>query len=186
MSEETARLWEVLGTWFSGIGAFAAVIVSLYLARQQRVERLKITADIHQVAGWIDGKLPEMATITVTNHSQRRVTVNHVGWQIGFFRKRYFVQTIDRDGIPFTNDVPIDLEPGQVARFMADLHRRDWIGRMCWQLDGWLPALSAATLMATVGTTLGLMRRQAASRGLRTALVQELARQKAAGMTRPD
>lgn len=39
------RLWEVLGTWLSGVGALAAVVVSLGLSRTAAKPRLRIVAD---------------------------------------------------------------------------------------------------------------------------------------------
>src|SRR5215213_9868069 len=78
MSEEAARLWGVIGTWFSGIGSMLAVIVSLYLARRQDRVNLTVSAGIRQlVTPGERGAPPKFVAIRVVNRGYRRVTVSY-------------------------------------------------------------------------------------------------------------
>src|SRR5215210_1169995 len=121
MSEEAARLWGVIGTWFSGIGSMLAVIVSLYLARRQDRVNLTVSAGIRQlVTPGERGAPPKFVAIRVVNRGYRRVTVSHVGWRIGLLRKRNFVQLL-HPRHPMSSDIPVSLDQGEQANFFIPL-----------------------------------------------------------------
>lgn len=47
--EQQINIWNAVGTWLAGIATFAAVLVSLYLARKSERIRITATAGLRQV-----------------------------------------------------------------------------------------------------------------------------------------
>jgi len=79
MSKDT---WEFINTfapWLAAVATFAAVIVSLYLARRQDIH-LRVTVGIWKVAG---GPRPdeELVMVDVVNASQRPVRLEKLFWK---------------------------------------------------------------------------------------------------------
>jgi hypothetical protein len=89
MAHDPYRLWEVLGTWAAAIATFAAVLVSLWLARKAERPKLRVTVeamqlvDPAQITDPENVRLDEMPTkvfLVVTNIGMTRVRINSVGW----------------------------------------------------------------------------------------------------------
>lgn len=131
LPQEQWQLINSFAEWFSAVGTVAAVIVSLYLARQDQRVRLRITATIGNIFGdpTVDVKVDHL-WITVTNVGRRTAVLNSVAWRVGFlpaklsrFGRKYAIQNFD---LPNCTRLPAKLEDGDSASFMIPLDR--WLG----------------------------------------------------------
>lgn len=143
----------VIGTWVAGVATFAAVCVSLYLARRGERVQLKVVAGLRTIVG--GGTVPEEClAIEVTNLGGRPVTVNSVGWAAGRRKKRvYCMQLLSNR---WSAQYPIELPHGKSANFM--LLTRDsphWLTSYAnvWLKD--IPETELCTLVAQVHTSVG-------------------------------
>jgi hypothetical protein len=122
--------WQFINSfadWFSAFGTIAAVIVALYLARQDKRIRLLATAG-HRVIVSQGSKEPhpQYLTIRITNVGHRDVQVIGIGWRIGLFKKSYADQTIICDGISST--LPVRLSDGDEACYYFPLFNEiEWL-----------------------------------------------------------
>jgi hypothetical protein len=83
------RIWEVLGTWAAAVATFAAVIVSLRLARRAERPRLRVSVD-HRLlldpakfrdrANVRPDEMRDMVYFEAVNVGMTRVRINSVGW----------------------------------------------------------------------------------------------------------
>jgi len=94
----TTEEWKFINTfapWFSAIGTLLAVIVSLYLAHTSRRQKLKVSASIMQMltVGQKEDVYPEYVWLRATNIGHSKVKITNLGWHVGFFKKRTFLQT---------------------------------------------------------------------------------------------
>src|SRR4051794_17228391 len=124
--DQKIQIWNTVGTWLAGIATFAAVIVSLHLARRSERLKLKVLAGIRLVVGG-DGTPPEEhLNISVTHLGDRAVVVNTVGWAFGKRKERsYCIQTVS--GF-WTAQYPIELAFGKQASFMVSFaHTPTWL-----------------------------------------------------------
>lgn len=83
---ETIAFWEkisAIGQVAGAIATFAAVVVSLYIARRGRVPRLSLKVGERLTIG---GGLPEQRLLmfSVTNMGERPVYVRQLGWRNGW------------------------------------------------------------------------------------------------------
>jgi len=111
--------------WVSGIGTLLAVIVSLYLARQDSRIRLKLSAGLRQV--FTTGPAPpegrDFIVISVTNIGRRAASVTGLFWKSMLVRNFYAMQNPGR--APLSAQLPIRLQDGEGADFTIAL--RDFI-----------------------------------------------------------
>jgi hypothetical protein len=152
--DQQINVWNAVGTWLAGIATFAAVVVSLYLARKSERLRVKATAGLRQVFAGDGTPAEEHVQISVVNHGDRTVIVNSVGWKIGVSKNaRYCIQPVSGN---WTQDYPKQLAHGETGSFLVS----------CQATPGW-PAQFAKgfirdvspknlkTLRALVHTSLG-------------------------------
>jgi hypothetical protein len=122
--------WEFINTfapWFAAIGTLGAVIVSLYLARQDRRIKLKVSAGYRIIA--IPGERGESyLVIYIVNAGHRDAQVTGIGWKVGFINKKYG-QTIIING-PHSSPIPIRLKDGEEATYSIPLQ-----GETRWSED---------------------------------------------------
>lgn len=117
--DQWLQVLNVLGTWVAGLATFAAVVVSLWLARQQGRVRLKVIAAVMFVFNRDGTKHLECIGYRVINLGDRAVTINTIGWAVGKGKAKRFaaIDTDDRLGaIP-----PKRLEQGESTVFMVEL-----------------------------------------------------------------
>lgn len=137
--------WQFINSfagWFSAFGTIGAVIVALYLTRQDKRIRLRVTAG-HRVivSQGLKGPPPQYLAIRITNVGHRDVQVVGIGWRIGLFKKSYAEQTIIRDGISST--LPIRLRDGDEACYYTPLFdesewlRQEFIQKMLFPNFRW-------------------------------------------------
>jgi len=131
------HFWEVVGIWFTGLATFAAVVVSLLLARREGL-RLSVSAG-HRllVQAAQEPPWPELLVITVRNVGSRRAVIEGAGWRRRPWRKlhgyQHFAATM---GYP---SPPASIEPGDSQSFVLPLSDpqlqwgesfvRDFVGR---------------------------------------------------------
>jgi hypothetical protein len=137
----------------AGIATFAAVVVSLHLARRSERVRVKAFAGLRLVIRG-DGTPPEEhLNIGVTNLGDRSVTVNTIGWAVGKRKqRRYCIQKVSG---PWTAQYPIELQHGKSASFMVSFnHTPTWLTEFA---NGFLKLSDKEldTLVAQVHTSVG-------------------------------
>lgn len=115
--------WQFINSfaaWFSAFGTISAVIVALYLVRQDKRIRLHVSVG-HRVivSQGLKGQPPQYLAIRITNIGHRDVQVTGIGWRIGLFKKSYAEETIIRDGISST--LPVRLRDGDEACYYFPL-----------------------------------------------------------------
>jgi hypothetical protein len=75
------HFWEVVGIWFTGTATFAAVVVSLVIARREGI-RIKVSAGHRIVVGpGSQPPYPEILAITVRNVGSRPAIIEGIGWR---------------------------------------------------------------------------------------------------------
>jgi hypothetical protein len=170
MDEKTLRLLEVAGTWVSGIGTLLAVLVSLYLARRQTAVMIDLSAGHRIMVTPGQEHTPEFIVIRAVNAGQQPITLTHIGWRIGMFKKMHFVQVVD--GNPLSSALPVQLAPGQQAQYFVPLNQSpNWIERFAENLNHWFPKISVETLKVSASATVGPTIYRKPERGLRKMLV---------------
>lgn len=129
MSKEQWEIANAIATCVGVVATFAAVIVSLWLAR--RTDRLELSG-IAGVRVIMTPGLPgkdELLMLQVTNRGRRVAKITHIGWEIGRFRRkrRHFVQRVDgNDGL--SSSMPVVLDDGEEARWYHPLG--PWLERV--------------------------------------------------------
>jgi hypothetical protein len=73
------HFWEVVGVWFTGIATFAAVFVSLALARHEGVN-IKVSAGQFVKPGPVS-PFPEILNIRVRNVGTRTAIIEGIAWR---------------------------------------------------------------------------------------------------------
>jgi hypothetical protein len=113
------HFWEVVGVWFTGLATFAAVVVSLVLARREGI-RIAVSAG-HKllVQTGREPPWPEVLVITVRNVGSRRATIEGVGWRRRPWRRLHGYQHFDpTGGYP---GPPATIEAGDSRSFLLPL-----------------------------------------------------------------
>jgi hypothetical protein len=123
----TVQMLEIAGSWLSGIGTLAAVIVSLWLAHEERVVRLKVLAGHRLIMEAGKTGTKDYLVVSVKNVGFRPATITGFGWQIGFFRKQHCSQ-LPIPGCSLSTPLPATLTDGQEAKFFIPLDETtDWL-----------------------------------------------------------
>lgn len=148
MKPESLQILNTIGTWLAGIGALSAVIVSLYLARRDSKVRLRVCAG-HRVLVTPGQKgTPEYCSMRVTNVGFRPATITGIGWKVGFFRKKYGIQTVY--GHPASSKLPVKLdysdEASYLIGFLGDGTYPNWIEEFPKNFLVNHPSISSLTL----------------------------------------
>jgi hypothetical protein len=119
--KETWKFINTFAPWLSAIGTTAAVWVSLYLARQQRM-RLDVSAG-HRLIFTPGQKAPhpEYLVIRIVNIGHREAQITNIGWKVGFFKKQrqYAIQVIEADGL--SSSLPVWRKYGEQANYYIPL-----------------------------------------------------------------
>lgn len=123
--------WKFINTfapWFSAFGTFAAVTVSLYLTRKERI-RLALEAGRRAVGSLgQEGKFLTYLQIYIVNTGRREATITSIHWQFGLFRKVRAVQFPPNNAI--SSSLPRKLQDGEEARYLFPLE-----GETLWLED---------------------------------------------------
>jgi hypothetical protein len=107
--------------WFTGIATFAAVLLSLMLARREGI-RLKISAQAgNEVVAGRAPPFPEILLINVRNVGSRIATIEGIAWRRRPWSKRGGLQLFDPTG--GHPGPPATIPPGGAHRFTLPISR---------------------------------------------------------------
>lgn len=113
--DQTMRIIEIAGTWFAGVGTFAAAAIAIWLAR--RSEQVKLQAYVGLRILFGTGVREDCLVFCVTNIGERPVTVNSIGWSIGKGKNRMAsIQTLSNSS---PDQYPKKIDHGESAMFMV-------------------------------------------------------------------
>ena len=115
--DQKIQVWVAVGTWFAGIATAAAVLVALYLANRVEKVKLKAYVGIRELFRGDGSPAEDHLVINVTNHGERRVNINSVGWAVGKGKQRRF--SIQSVAGAYSKQYPLKLEYGEDASFMV-------------------------------------------------------------------
>lgn len=117
--------WGSVAEWVSGLGALAAVVTALYLARADQRISLRGYCGFRDVVG--PGIPPhEYLLISVTNVGRRATTLNNIGMRTGLWRKKNSVIYAVKDA--FSDGIPVEISDGEVRKWAIPMEDdRKWI-----------------------------------------------------------
>jgi hypothetical protein len=157
------------------LGTFAAVVVSLRLAREQGAVKLRVIAGLWTI---VEGRkydkeafvTPDFVVVRAANLGSSPVTITSVEWQIGIFRKRYYFQSLNALMIG-ANVPPVELTTGREANFYVSINT-GWLQGMGSKLNQNFPVLSAWSMRVFIHTTAGQTIAQRLNPDLKRKLVE--------------
>jgi hypothetical protein len=168
---DTYRLWEVIGTWLSGVGAFAAVIVSLVLSRAGGRPRLRLLADKRIFISGVPtgtpsirpGDFPDVLWISVDNVGMTVVRITGVYWRVRipillrwlFAEPEWPVLSQNPPAVgERSHDFPTVLQPSETMQWLLDYeHITDRISKDLLAMWPW--RLRLRFLRVWVNTSVG-------------------------------
>ena len=173
------HFWDVIGIWFTGIATFAAVLVSLALARREGI-RITISAGVRDlVLPGTELPFPEMLSITVRNIGSRPAPIEGIAWRRRPWSSRYAYQLFDSTGgypgPPRTVDV------GQSTTFMLPLShtsRIRWGAEFLNDFAGRWPGLGARLVRVHAWTPVGQRCSSFLEASLRQRIVDKVVRER--------
>lgn len=163
--DQQIQVWGVVGAWVAGIATFAAVVVSLRLARKVEEVRLKVHAGVRLLVRGDGTPAEKNIEIGVTNIADRPVTIDSVGWAIGKGKNRqYCLQNVSG---PHSSQYPVELAHGKRASFLVSLkHTPDWPKDFATMFAKSVDDRYLKTLVAQVHTSVGKTIEAKAEKGL--------------------
>lgn len=175
MNREAWQFINTFAPWLSAIGTIAAVIVSLYLASSRNKIKLNITAGHRVLAGLGTVHFPEYLMIKIINVGFRTARVTGVGWRVGFFKKEYAIQVIDKG--EYSSPLPIDLSDGQEATYLIPFKgSADWLNQFSNDFVGKPTSLRSRTLKLQVFTSIGKTFERGVEKNLREKIIETASR----------
>lgn len=172
--QETWKFINSFADWLSAIGTIMAVIVALYLARNDKQIKLKVSA-----GHWIEppnDNFPaptDYLMINVVNVGYRPVTISKIGWEIGFLFKKILFQNIVSNRL--SSKLPIKLaETGDEATYCIRLYIGEvWLEKFLTEHIGAFPRLKTLFLKIRVDTTVGKSFRSQINKALRREMIKK-------------
>lgn len=165
--------WEFINSfapWIAAVGTLAAVIVSLYLARQDRRIRLDVYAGIRILTlPLIDGKFPEYLVFHIVNISRREAQVKGISWMCNFHKVRVLHNPL-KDGL--SSELPIKLRDGEEANFFHPLKNSSYLDDIAKAYLSRYPRLLSYFIKIEVSTSVGVDFKVRIEKNLRERLVQ--------------
>jgi hypothetical protein len=187
MERDPYKLWEVLGTWAAAVATFAAVIVSLRLARRAERPQLRIRADLRLLldpAKVADpenvrrDQLPEMIFLDMANVGLTTARITSVGWHWYWIRSTGALQN-PPEHFMRSHPWPTVLEHSDQLQWL--LKPEDVLCLAAPMLAGtWWWRLKLQLLCVIVGTSTGDSFRGRLGPSLREAFANETAKIRAA------
>lgn len=149
----------------AGIATFAAVVVSLRLARKAEDVRLKVSAGVRLLFRGDGTPAEKQIEISVTNLADRPITIDSVGWAVGKGKNRqYCLQNVSG---PHSSQYPAELVHGKRASFLVSLkHTPDWPREFANNFVQSVEDRYLNTLVAQVHTSVGKTIEVKAEKGL--------------------
>lgn len=150
--------WEFINTfgdWFSALGALAAVITSLYLARRGDQVVLKVSFGIRILATPGDPNTIEYVWMSITNIGRRDATIDGVLFKPLPWTKRMLFWMIPLS--PLSSPMPVTIRDGQKATYCmpTEQFREGWESLAKEYFSGLSGWVRVALLRVLVTTTSG-------------------------------
>jgi hypothetical protein len=169
-----------IGNWLAGVGGTVTAVMSLYLARRDLHVTLKVSVD-HEV---IDNpglkEKPTCCSIRVVNVGMRSAIITGIGWRVGFFKKKYGIQTVH--DYPVSSKVPLKLDHGDEASYLVGFIKDGsypyWIDEIRRSFLPCTPKISSRTIRVQVYTSIGKTFESKIERDLHQRLVEFALKQK--------
>ena len=179
ISQETLQILNTIGTWLASIGTLAAVIVSLHLARRDSRVKLKVSAGHRVLVTPGQMGTPDYCSIRVVNIGFRPANITGIGWKVGFYKKKYGIQTVY--GHPASSKLPIKLDHGDEASyliaFLGDGTYPNWIDSFFRDFLPKNPKLNGLTIKVQAFTSIGKTFEAKIERGLRQRIIEAALKQ---------
>lgn len=152
--DQQIQIWNAVGTWLAGITTFAAVIVSLYLARKADRVHLQANAGIRLIFAGDGSPAEEHVGISAVNKGDRPVTINSIGWCIGKGKNaRHCIQPVNGQ---YTHQYPKQLSYGEQATFLVSFKAMpSWPNDFAAGFVQDLRPKNLKTLRAIINTSVG-------------------------------
>lgn len=155
---EKINLFNALGAWAAAIGTMSAVIVALYLARLDRIIRVRLSVGHRSAGSGPDvTKFQDYCSIKAVNMGTRKVTITGVGWKVGFLKKRFYEQILSIP--PYPSTMPITLADGEEATWLIPFRSKDehpnWIDTFPREILGKHPHWASKSMRIFIYTTAG-------------------------------
>jgi hypothetical protein len=152
------NLFNAFGAWGAAIGTISAVIVALYLARLDRIIKVRLSAGHRLVGTGSDmSKYQDHCSIKAVNMGSRKVTITGVGWRVGVFKKRIYEQILSMP--PYPSTMPITLADGEEATWLIPFNSMDehpnWIDTFPQEVLGKYPYWASKSLRIFVYKSVG-------------------------------
>ncbi|MFT5726214.1 MAG: hypothetical protein ACI8PB_000332 [Desulforhopalus sp.] len=152
------NLFNAFGAWFAAIGTISAVIVALYLARLDRIVRVRLSVGHRLVGtGSVVAEYQDHCSIRAVNKGSRKVTITGVGWRVGFFKKRFYDQILSIP--PYPSTMPITLADSEEATWLIPFNSidepRNWINNFPREILGKHPYWASKSIRILVYTSVG-------------------------------
>lgn len=152
------NLFNAFGAWGAAIGTISAVIVALYLARSDRIIRIRLSAGHRLVGSGPDlEKYQHNCAIKAVNMGFRKVTITGIGWKVGYLKKRTCDQILSMP--PFPSTMPITLADGDEATWYIPFNSKDedpdWIDTFPLEVLGNHPYWTSKSVRIFVYTSVG-------------------------------
>jgi len=152
------NLFNALGAWVASIGTISAVIVALYLARLDRIIRVRLSAGHRLVGTGSDrSKYQDHCSIRAVNMGSRKVTITGIGWRTGLFKKNIYEQILSTP--PYPSTLPATLADGEEATWLIPFKSMDghpnWIDTFPREVLGKHPHLASKSVRIFVYTSVG-------------------------------
>ena len=68
---------------------------------------------------------PEYVWLRATNIGHTKVKISNIGWSVGFFKKRTFLQTSPKN--MYSSEIPVLLDDGEEASWIIDINDEKWL-----------------------------------------------------------
>ncbi|MCA3037920.1 MAG: hypothetical protein ING69_11295 [Rhodocyclaceae bacterium] len=152
--DQQIQVWNVIGTWLAGVATFAAVVVSLRLARKADSIQLQTNAGVRLVFAGDGTPAEEHVGISAVNRGDRPVTINSIGWRIGRGKSaRHCIQPVYGQ---YTHQYPKQLAHGDQASFLVSFTAMpDWPKDFATGFVQDLRSRNPKTLRAVIHTSVG-------------------------------
>ena len=124
LSSQSLQILGVLGTWFAGLGTFAAAGIALWIALRTRKVKLKCNVGLRTIVGGHGQR--ECLSVSVTNIGEGDVIIENLGWRIGRRgNRKYAIQIL---GTNSPHRFPKKLAHGERGTFMVNIvESSDWM-----------------------------------------------------------
>ncbi|WP_313759164.1 hypothetical protein [Atlantibacter hermannii] len=120
LTPEESAYWTMLGTWFTGIATFGAVVTSLFIALRKPKSKLKvIVGERDVITTGNPGSVDHGISIQITNQSLQTAVVEKVVWKVK--RNHWLFQKFDD---LLSEKLPKKIEFGEVCNL--------WIKTSLW------------------------------------------------------